>query len=122
MACSSVCSTDLGQKKKRGDGLSAFHRRSFAREVGKYLCSSKSTHYPNFIHWVSQRKFSIDVQSSTGVNPVTNVGTPPLAAGQITYSQPSRPGRSFARQRLETWIDGITWPRYRSLSAEAADL
>jgi hypothetical protein len=56
------------------------------------------------------RKFSIDVQSSTGFNPVTNVGTLPLAAAQITYSQPSRPGRSFAQQRLETWIDGITWP------------
>src|SRR5438105_15043781 len=31
-------------------------------------------------------KFSIDVQSSTGFNPVTGVGTPPLPADQITYS------------------------------------
>jgi hypothetical protein len=56
------------------------------------------------------RKFSIDVQSSTGFNPVTNVGTLPLAAAQTTYSQPSRSGRSFAQQQLEAWIDGIDWP------------
>lgn len=56
------------------------------------------------------RKFSIDVQSSTGFNPLTNVGTPPLPAGQITYSQPSLPGRSFGQQNLEGWIDSITWP------------
>jgi hypothetical protein len=56
------------------------------------------------------RKFSIDVQSTTGFNPITNVGTPPLPAAQIAFSQPSRPGRSFGRQNLETWIDGITWP------------
>src|SRR5881398_1332896 len=34
-------------------------------------------------------KFSIDVQSSTGFNPVTGVGTPPLPGGQIPFSQPS---------------------------------
>jgi hypothetical protein len=54
--------------------------------------------------------FSIAVQSSTGFNPLTNVGTPPLAAGQITYSQPSLSGRHFGQQRLENWIDGIAWP------------
>lgn len=56
------------------------------------------------------RKFSIDAQSSTGHNPLTEVGTPPLPADQIIYSQPSRPGRSFSQQRLESWIDDITWP------------
>jgi hypothetical protein len=56
------------------------------------------------------RKFSIDVQSSTGLNPLTNVGTPPLPAEQITYSQPSRPGQKFGQQNLENWIDGIAWP------------
>jgi hypothetical protein len=56
------------------------------------------------------RIFSLDVQSSTGFNPLTNVGTPPLPAAQITYSQPSRPGQNFGRRRLEQWIDGITWP------------
>lgn len=56
------------------------------------------------------RIFSLDVQSSTGFNPVTNVGKPPLPAGQITYSQPSRAGQNFGQQRLEDWIDGVTWP------------
>jgi hypothetical protein len=56
------------------------------------------------------RKFSIDVQSSTGFNPVTGVGTPPLPADQVTYSQPSRPGRQFGQQKLEDWLDGIDWP------------
>ena len=56
------------------------------------------------------RKFSIDAQSTTGFNPITNVGTPPLPATEITYSQPSRSGRSFAQKQLETWIDGISWP------------
>jgi hypothetical protein len=55
-------------------------------------------------------KFSIDVQSSTGFNPVTNVGTPPLPADQITYSQPSKSGQAFAQRSLEAWIDGIAWP------------
>jgi hypothetical protein len=55
-------------------------------------------------------KFSIDVQSSTGFNPNTNVGTPPLPAAQITYSQPSTSGQVFGQQRLEAWIDGIPWP------------
>jgi hypothetical protein len=55
-------------------------------------------------------KFSIDVQSSTGYNPVTNVGTPPLPAAQITFSQPSRSGRAFGKQQLDAWLDAITWP------------
>jgi hypothetical protein len=55
-------------------------------------------------------KFSIDVQSSTGFNPDTNVGTPPVPADQITYSVPSKSGRDFGLERLEAWIDGIPWP------------
>jgi hypothetical protein len=55
-------------------------------------------------------KFSIDVQSSTGFDPLTNTGTPPLPANQITFSQPSRAGRAFGLQNLQTWLDGITWP------------
>jgi hypothetical protein len=55
-------------------------------------------------------KFSIDVQSSTGFNPVTSVGSPPLPADAITYSQPSRSGRAFGLQRLKDWLDGIEWP------------
>ena len=55
-------------------------------------------------------KFSIDVQSSTGYNPVTGVGTPPLPAHQVTYSQPSRSGLAFGRQNLVDWLDAVVWP------------
>src|SRR5271165_6375409 len=65
-------------------------------------------------------KCSIDVQSSTGFNPTTQTGTLPLPAGEITYSQLSRFGRSFAQQRLETWIDGIGWP-YTALPTDPAE-
>jgi hypothetical protein len=55
-------------------------------------------------------KFSIDVQSSTGYNPVSGVGTPPLGADDLGYFQPSESGRKFGLQNLKDWIDGITWP------------
>lgn len=55
-------------------------------------------------------KFSLDAQSSTGFDPVTNVGTPPLAAAAVAYSQPSQSGRAFGRRNLEAWLDGIPWP------------
>jgi hypothetical protein len=53
-------------------------------------------------------KFSIDVQSSTGFNPQTNVGSPPLPANQITFTQAD--DRSFGRQNLIDWLDGVPWP------------
>jgi len=55
-------------------------------------------------------RFSIDVQSSTGHNPVSGVGMLPLPSDQITFSQPSRAGRAFAKQQLDAWLDAITWP------------
>lgn len=55
-------------------------------------------------------KFSIDVQSSTGFNPLTGIGNPPLPANQITYSQPSRAGQAFGMQNLRQWVDGSVWP------------
>jgi hypothetical protein len=55
-------------------------------------------------------KFSIDVQSSTGYNPLTDVGTLPLPAAEITFSQPSRSGRAFGKQQLDAWLDAIDWP------------
>ena len=50
----------------------------------------------------------------------STVGTLPLPANEITYSQPSRPGRSFAQQRLETWLDEIAWP-YQPIPEAGAD-
>lgn len=56
------------------------------------------------------RKFSIDVQSSTGFDPITEVGTLPSPADKVIYSQPSRSGRSFGQAKLEEWLDQIDWP------------
>lgn len=58
----------------------------------------------------SINKFSIDVQSSTGFNPVTGVGTLPLPGDTISLSPPSTSGEKFGQQRLIDWIDGVTWP------------
>jgi hypothetical protein len=55
-------------------------------------------------------KFSLDVQSSTGHDPVTGVGTPPLAADDLPFSQPSRGGFAFGLRNLVDWLDGVEWP------------
>lgn len=55
-------------------------------------------------------KFSIDVQSSTGHDPTTGVGTPPQPVGDVSYSQPSNAGRAFGLRNLQDWLDGVTWP------------
>ena len=55
-------------------------------------------------------RFSIDVQSSTGYNPITGVGTLPSSSAQTAFSQPSRSGRAFGKQQLDAWLDAITWP------------
>jgi len=55
-------------------------------------------------------KFSVDVQSSTGYNPVTGVGTLPSSASEIAVSRPSRSGEKFGRRRLVEWLDAIVWP------------
>ena len=58
----------------------------------------------------SLRRFSLDVQSSTGYNATTGVGMPALDPAAITYSQPSRSGQAFGLRNLRDWIDGIPWP------------
>jgi hypothetical protein len=55
-------------------------------------------------------RFTIDVQSSTGLNQEANVGSPALPADEIDYSPPSRPGEAMSQQRLASWLDGIEWP------------
>lgn len=56
------------------------------------------------------RKFSIDVQSTTGHEPITPTGVPPAAGADISYVSPSISGRAFGLQNLIDWIDGIEWP------------
>jgi hypothetical protein len=65
------------------------------------------------------QKYTIDVQSSTGFDPVTGVGTPPLVADEVTFSQPSLSGQAFGLQRLRAWLDQVPWP-YQQPSAEGA--
>jgi hypothetical protein len=55
-------------------------------------------------------KFSLDVQSTTGFNPGTDIGSPPLEAARISYTLPHKYYRAFGQRRLEDWIDSITWP------------
>lgn len=58
----------------------------------------------------SLRKFSIDVQGTTGYNPATGVGTQPQAAGDVAFTQPTEFARAFGLQNLIDWLDGIEWP------------
>jgi hypothetical protein len=55
-------------------------------------------------------RFTIDAQSSTGFSQEEVIGTPPLPADEIDYSEPSDAGYDFSQQRLEDWIDGVAWP------------
>jgi len=56
------------------------------------------------------RRFTIDVQTSTGFNIETGVGVPPLPADEIAYAQPSRSGEAFGQNRLEQWLDAVGRP------------
>jgi hypothetical protein len=58
----------------------------------------------------SLKKFSLDVQSSTGYNPLTGVGTPPLSARDVRLVQPPPGQLSFGLRNLRDWLDGIEWP------------
>lgn len=58
----------------------------------------------------SLKKFSIDVHSSTGHDPLTGVGMQPLSGSTIPYEFPPEGGRSFGLQNLKDWLDGVTWP------------
>jgi hypothetical protein len=65
-------------------------------------------------------RFTIDAQSSTGFNQEANVGRPPLSAGEIEYTPPSRSGEAMSQQRLRDWLDSIAWPYAPSPQDDAA--
>lgn len=55
------------------------------------------------------KKFTLDVQSSTGfVRGEQVFGHPPLPAAEINYYDPGNV--QFAQNRLETWIDSVSFP------------
>ena len=55
-------------------------------------------------------KFSIDVHSSTGYNPITEVGKLPQSGSEMRLSPPSSSGEKMGERRLRDWLDGIEWP------------
>jgi hypothetical protein len=68
----------------------------------------------------SVTKFSIDVQSSTGYNPKTEVGALPVPAENITFSLPSEAGKAFGLKNLKEWLDEIKWP-YKNEAEDATE-
>jgi len=55
-------------------------------------------------------RFTIDAQSMTGFNHLTQVGSLPVTGDEIDLTQPLPGGHAFAEQRLRDWIDGVEWP------------
>lgn len=54
------------------------------------------------------RKFSLDVQSSTGFNPETVAGTAPVEGRDILLCKPSV--GTFGKKKLVKWIEDIEYP------------
>lgn len=54
-------------------------------------------------------KFSLDVQSSTGANPVTEFGAVPHPSANVTLYTPTTPAH-FGVGNLRGWLDGIPYP------------
>ncbi len=53
-------------------------------------------------------RFTLDVQSSVGLNPDRTFGTPPLGATQVPLYTPTNP--QFGVGKLQEWLDGIGFP------------
>lgn len=66
------------------------------------------------------KKFSIDVQSSTGYNPETGVGVLPAQAEEITFSSASV--GAFGLKNLKNWLDGVEWPYPPTSRASGQDI
>lgn len=54
------------------------------------------------------RRFTVDAQSSSGYNPETEFGSPPLAGEDITFYDPKN--QQFGKSNLVEWLDKIRWP------------
>jgi hypothetical protein len=61
------------------------------------------------------------VQSSTGYNPETNIGTLPVDAEHILYSKPSDAGKAFGKKKLKRWLDGVEWPYAKEEAEEEGE-
>jgi hypothetical protein len=54
------------------------------------------------------KTFTIDIQSSAGINQNTQFGNPPTTGTAAQLYQPSNV--AFGEQNLRNWIDGINYP------------
>lgn len=68
-------------------------------------------------------KYTLDIQSSAGMNNQTDFGTPPVADDEMTLYDPSTP--QFSKDSLLAWINEIKNPsdyrRQRKSTAEGAN-
>ena len=51
-------------------------------------------------------RFTLDVQSTTGMNPAAGFGNPPLPSNQVTLYPPGN--MQFGEGNLKTWLDQVT--------------
>ena len=56
------------------------------------------------------KKFTLDVQSSTGFNPNSGFGTPPLSTASADYKFYPASNSAFGEKKLKEWLDGIEYP------------
>lgn len=57
---------------------------------------------------VSLKRFTIDTNSSAGVNPKTGFGSEPLSAKDAACYKPAT--KQFGEKNLHDWLDGIPYP------------
>lgn len=58
---------------------------------------------------VNLTRFTIDTNSSAGINPATNFGRVPLAGRDAADYDPQHPGH-FGQKNLWDWLDNIPYP------------
>jgi hypothetical protein len=52
--------------------------------------------------------FTLDIQSTTGCDPATGFGTPPVAGKAVKLYNPKNP--AFGKKELQNWIDSLKFP------------
>lgn len=58
---------------------------------------------------VTLKRFTIDTNSSSGYNPQTGFGVPPLPSDEAARYTPGDTGK-FGKKQLTDWLDGIVFP------------
>lgn len=64
-------------------------------------------------------KFTLDVQSSTGLNPDTGYDHPPYPPKNVELYTPTN--NQFGEQKLRDWMQGITFPYPLNSSGDEAN-